>query len=186
VTLPIIMGLTKALRDAKVTGAASKLMALLQAFRTSLHAHSDPLAAFSISSTDAGFLLCRLDSLGLRPRGTTKSARDSKSDTAAGQAAGLRDEVPLATLLTRQLVLHSQDVPPGLLVCATLASSALLGYMHVPLVKVRALSLHWSPICLPASVLRCLVLCIDAHYLLCAPPTPPGHFYQTSEAAHQC
>lgn len=147
VTFPVLLGLTKALRDANVLGTASDLQALLQALHDSLHSQSNPLAALPASSTDAAFLLCRLDTLGLRPEpGNTNTKRrdpqSSKSNntdsrgSVAAQDGVPREEVPLAELLTRRIAMRADEVPPGLLVCATLASSTLLGYMHVPLVKV--------------------------------------------------
>lgn len=150
VTFPVIMGLTEALRNGNFLTFAPDLLPPLQALHNSIHSHSNPLAALPASSTDAAFLLCRLDTLGLRPlqsstntnkgaQSKTKGTAGKSSGTSRGSAAPDGDpgeEIPLAELLTRRLALRSDEVPPGLLVCATLASSTLLGYMHVPLVKV--------------------------------------------------
>lgn len=139
----MLLGLTKALRDANVLGTSTDLLALLQALHNSLNSNHNPLAALPASSTDAAFLLCRLDSLGLRPTkggtDTNTKHRGSKPGSSSGAAAkdgAHREEVPLTELLTRRLAVCADEVPPGLLVCATAASSTLLGYMHVPLVKV--------------------------------------------------
>jgi hypothetical protein len=149
VTVPVIMGLTKALRDANVAEAASDLLALLQPLHVSITSQPNPLAALPVTSTDAAFLLCRLDTLGLRPGQATEkrnpqaasangSGSSGSSSSGSSTSTGAQmEEVPLAELLTRRLAAGAAETPPGLLVCATLASSTLLGYMHVPLVKVR-------------------------------------------------
>lgn len=143
--MPVVMGLTKALRDANILDTSAELKVLLQALNDNLDSHSNALSALEASSTDAALLLCRLDTLGLRPLPMTGNNKSRSSGTSKENGSAYsksknkskaREEVPLAELLTRRLAIEADAVPPGLLVCATLASSTLLGYMHVPLVKV--------------------------------------------------
>jgi hypothetical protein len=127
-TFQVVDALAKALHDTHILGASGSLRALLAAVDSKLAREPQPLAALPASGPNAAFLLCRLQELGLA---------HTPAATGSSGAASAREEVPLATLLTRRVAVSAASVPPGLLMRAAHASTVLLGYLHVPLAKVR-------------------------------------------------
>lgn len=124
----IVLDLTVRLRPA---GGRAAVLALLSAVQRH---HGDSPEALPCTSTDAALVLHRMLRLSLHeplPGGPGPGQRDT-----GGAAAGA--EAPALTrLLTWRVAAVPGDIHPALLVRAMHASSQLLGFVFVPLMKVR-------------------------------------------------
>lgn len=123
--LVVALDLTLRLRP---DGGRTGVVALLS--RLSRH-HGDGADALPCSGEDAALLLHHIWRLGINdaPDGRTLSGWDS----AAGDSAA---EPPLARQLTWRVAAEPRDMHPAVLIRAMHASSQLLGFIFVPLMKV--------------------------------------------------